>query len=213
MIKPSFLASLWSNRAITSGQPSCSRPRLAFAADDVALHAYCRTHLIDQLHPETLRFFEQYGVQLAPISRQFEVPYPQGNKLYACAASRAVPTTILFDTDMFMLQPAFLADTLRSGAVSGRPTGDWMWGMAVDAGARLTRQLIWGCPVAGLHAPAGLMLRKVCQQALWRIMGISLVRFGAIRHLRLKDVDWRKGFIRHLIKSVCPLQRIVRASK
>ena len=108
MTKPSLLAS----------------SLVAFAADDVALHTYCRSHLIDQFHPETLRFFERHGVQLTPIWPKFEVPYPQGNKLYACAATRAAPAIILFDTDMFMLQHAFLGDALRVGAVSGRPTGD-----------------------------------------------------------------------------------------
>ena len=128
---------------------------MAFAADDVALHAYCRSHLIDQLHPETLRFFERNGVQLAPISPEFEVPYPQGNKLYACAASRAAPATILFDTDMFMLQPAFLGDALRVGTVSGRPTGDWMWGKTVDAWRAAYASVDMELPRGRLARPSG----------------------------------------------------------
>ncbi|MCF7698166.1 hypothetical protein [Loktanella sp. M215] len=100
----------------------------AFAGDDIRLYGYCRAALIDQLHPATLAFFKANGVTLDEIDPGFEVIYPQGNKLYACAAPRAEPATILFDTDMFMLQPALLSETLVPGAVSGRPTGNWMWG-------------------------------------------------------------------------------------
>ena len=100
----------------------------AFANDDIRLYAYCRASLIDQLHPATLAFFRDNDVTLDEIDPAFEVIYPQGNKLYACAAPRAEQATILFDTDMFMLQPALLSQTLVPGAVSGRPTGNWMWG-------------------------------------------------------------------------------------
>ena len=100
----------------------------AFASDDVRLYAYCRDSLIDQLHPDTLAFLEAQQVTLRPISPAFAVIYPQGNKLYACADPRPEAATVLFDTDMFMLQPAMLSRTLVAGAVSGRPTGNWMWG-------------------------------------------------------------------------------------
>ncbi|RYH04344.1 hypothetical protein EU805_02955 [Salipiger sp. IMCC34102] len=100
----------------------------AFAQDDLHLYGYCRAELIDQLHPRTLAFFERNGVTLRPILPAFEVVYPQGNKLYACAESRPEPATMLFDTDMFMLQSARLSETLVPGCVSGRPTGSWMWG-------------------------------------------------------------------------------------
>ena len=100
----------------------------AFALDDIRLYGYCRAELIDQLHPRTLAFFDRNGVTLRPITPGFEVPYPQGNKLYACADPRPEQATMLFDTDMFMLQPARLSETLVPGCVSGRPTGSWMWG-------------------------------------------------------------------------------------
>ena len=100
----------------------------AFAYDEIRLYGYCRSELIDQLHPATLAFFKANNVTLDEIHPQFEVIYPQGNKLYACAAPRPEPATMLFDTDMFMLQPALLSQTLVPGAVSGRPTGNWMWG-------------------------------------------------------------------------------------
>ncbi|WP_157057575.1 hypothetical protein [Loktanella sp. 3ANDIMAR09] len=100
----------------------------AFATDDIRLYAYCRETLIDQLHPRTLGFFEANDVVLRPIAPRFEVTYPQGNKLYACADPRPEDVTMLFDTDMFMLQPARLSETIVPGCVSGRPTGNWMWG-------------------------------------------------------------------------------------
>ncbi|SEN77102.1 hypothetical protein SAMN04488003_13416 [Loktanella fryxellensis] len=100
----------------------------AFANDDVRVYAYCRAELIDQLHPATLAFCAANGVTLDEIHPAFEVVYPQGNKLFACAAPRPEPATVLFDTDMFMLQPALLSDTLQPGTVAGRPTGNWMWG-------------------------------------------------------------------------------------
>ncbi|MCF6445930.1 hypothetical protein [Nereida sp. MMG025] len=128
---------------------------MAFALDDIAIHAYCRGHLIDQLHPDTLAFFQRHGIQLDPIHPEFEVPYPQGNKLYACAASRPAPATILFDTDMFMLRPAFLGDTVRKGTVSGRPTGDWMWGKSVDEWRAAYASVDMDLPRLRLARPSG----------------------------------------------------------
>ncbi len=100
----------------------------AFATDRISIHAYCRASLIEQLHADTINWFDRTGIELAAIEPDFEVIYPQGNKLYACAAERNTPATVLFDTDMFLLRPVRLADTLVDGCISGRPTGPWMWG-------------------------------------------------------------------------------------
>lgn len=104
----------------------------AFSYENISLYAYCRAHLIEQLHPETLRFFDKMGVKLAPITPEFEVIYPQGNKLYACAAQRPEPATVLLDTDMFFLRPFMMSDTIFDRCVTGRPTGSWMWGKTVE---------------------------------------------------------------------------------
>lgn len=104
----------------------------AFSYEKTAIYAYCRDHLIDQLHPKTRAFFKDHEVVLEPISPAFEVPYPQGNKMYACAAKRPERGTVLLDTDMFFLQPCFLSDVVRQGCVSGRRTADWMWGKTVQ---------------------------------------------------------------------------------
>lgn len=105
---------------------------LAFAQDDIGIWAYCRRGLIDQLHPSTLDFLDRHGVRLEPIDPAFQVTYPQGNKLYACAAPRAAHATILMDTDMAMIRPARLAEAIHPGCVSGRNTSGWMWGKTVE---------------------------------------------------------------------------------
>ncbi|MFQ6553490.1 hypothetical protein AAD018_014230 [Aestuariibius insulae] len=104
----------------------------AFATDRISIHAYCRASLIDQLHADTVTWFERHGIELAAIEPEFEVIYPQGNKLYACAAKRQAPATILFDTDILLLRPIRLAETLVEGCISGRPTGPWMWGKTAE---------------------------------------------------------------------------------
>jgi len=104
----------------------------AFACDDLSIWAYCRENLVDQLHPNTLAFFQEQGVTLRSIAPKFDVPYPQGNKLYACADQRSCDATILFDTDMFLVTNACLSDTLHEGHVCGRKTGNWMWGETLD---------------------------------------------------------------------------------
>ncbi len=104
---------------------------LAFAYDRIGIHAYCRKALIGDLHPRTLAFFERHGVRLAAIEPGFAVPYPQGNKLYACAAERPEPATLLMDTDMMLVRPTVLGEAFRPGYVSGRHTSDWMWGRSV----------------------------------------------------------------------------------
>lgn len=104
----------------------------AFAYDDITIWAYCRDFLVDKLHPRTLAFFEDQGITLRTISPGFEVPYPHGNKLYACADQRPHDATVLLDTDMFFIRAASLSDSIRPGRVSGRPTGGWMWGDTVE---------------------------------------------------------------------------------
>lgn len=104
----------------------------AFSYEKTAIYAYCRDHLIDQLHPKTLAFFKDNDVHLEPITPKYAVPYPHGNKMYACAAKRPERGTVLLDTDMFFLQPCFLSDAIRTGCVSGRRTSDWMWGKTVQ---------------------------------------------------------------------------------
>ena len=127
----------------------------AFAQDDLALYGYCRAELIDMLHPRTLAFFKTNGVTLRPISPQFEVVYPQGNKMYACADPRPQPATMLFDTDMFMLQPMRLSETLVPGCVSGRPTGNWMWGKTPQDWAPAYESVGLGLPPARMSRPDG----------------------------------------------------------
>ncbi len=104
----------------------------AFSYEPTSIYTYCRAHLIDQLHPKTLEIFDELDVKLAPISPEFDAPYPQGNKLYACAEKRPERKTVLLDTDMLFLQPCLLSDTIKPGCVSGRRTSDWMWGKTVD---------------------------------------------------------------------------------
>ena len=36
---------------------------MAFAQDKVRLYAYCRAHLIEHLHKDTIAFFEKYGIE------------------------------------------------------------------------------------------------------------------------------------------------------
>ncbi|MBV0913169.1 hypothetical protein [Anianabacter salinae] len=128
---------------------------LAFAYDDIAIHAYCRRGLIDQLHPHTLAFFERHGVALSPIDPGFAVPYPQGNKLYACAAPREAPLTLLLDTDMMMLRPARLVDAFRKGSVGGRFTSAWMWGKTVEDWRAAYASVGMEVPRHRMHRPNG----------------------------------------------------------
>ena len=127
----------------------------AFAQDDLRLYGYCRAELIDLLHPETLAFFESTGVTLRPIEPRFEVIYPQGNKMYACADPRDEPATMLFDTDMFMLQPMRLSEVLVPGRVSGRPTGNWMWGKTPQDWAPAYESVGLALPPARMSRPDG----------------------------------------------------------
>ena len=127
----------------------------AFAQDDLRLYGYCREELIDLLHPRTLAFFKANGVNLRPIEPRFEVIYPQGNKMYACADPRDEPATMLFDTDMFMLQPMRLSETLVPGRVSGRPTGNWMWGKTPQDWAPAYESVGLALPPARMSRPDG----------------------------------------------------------
>ncbi|MBS1301385.1 hypothetical protein [Loktanella sp. SALINAS62] len=149
----------------------------AFALDDIHLYGYCRAELIDQLHPRTLKFFDANGVTLRPISPQFAVPYPQGNKLYACADDRPQPATMLFDTDMFMLQPARLSETLVPGYVSGRPTGNWMWGTGPQDWAPAYASVDLPLPRTRMSRPDGTF---TCPSISAGFVAYSDSEFGAI---------------------------------
>ena len=127
----------------------------AFSQDELHLHAYCRATLIDQLRPETRATLEALGTTLAPIEPGFQVIYPQGNKLYACAAPRSAPATVLFDSDMFLLRPALLSETLREGCVSGRPTGNWMWGVTPQDWTPAYESVGLALPPARMARPDG----------------------------------------------------------
>ena len=128
---------------------------MAFAQDKVRLYAYCRAHLIEHLHKDTIAFFEKYGIELRPITPEFAVIYPQGNKLYACADKRAEAATILFDTDMFQLRPFLLSEAFRAGCISGRPTGDWMWGKTVEEWALAYQSVGLDMPHKRMARPSG----------------------------------------------------------
>ena len=128
---------------------------LAFAYDDIGIWAYCRRDLIDRLHPGTVDFLERHGVQLEPIDPGFEVIYPQGNKLYACAAERNADATVLMDTDMMVVRPVRLADAFRPGCVSGRFTSHWMWGKTVEEWRAAYASVGLDLPRYRIHRPRG----------------------------------------------------------
>ena len=115
---------------------------LALVYDTIGIYGYCRRSLIDDIHPATWDFLKRHNVSLDPIEPEFEVPYPQGNKLYACAAPRNATATVLMDTDIMIVCQTSLSDIIFPGYVSGRMTGAWMWGGSVEGCARPTSP--WG---------------------------------------------------------------------
>lgn len=97
MIEPGYLE--WQSILL-----SCSLRE--YSLDPFKLYAYCRPDRIDKLHPYTVSYYRQNHDGIRPIPQpEFQVDYPQGNKIYACAEPRAEKTALFLDTDTVMLAP------------------------------------------------------------------------------------------------------------
>ncbi len=102
----------------------------------VALIAYVSPRSTDSLSEVTRALYVQCGVQMRPLPSAEEglwaKPYPHGNKILACAASRGSTRSLFIDTDTVCLGALTGLDLAEPDAVALVPEGLPTWGKEDD---------------------------------------------------------------------------------
>lgn len=90
-----------------------------FCKTPFAIHPYCRADRIEDLNPFTRSFLSEHTQGVQPITPEFNGEYPNGNKVYACAAPRDERFTLFLDTDMLPLREFDLSFLMRPNIAAG----------------------------------------------------------------------------------------------
>lgn len=126
--------------------------------DPARLVGYCRSGLLDGLHPETLAFMDRCEVEIRPIVNDFADGYPAGNKLVAAAAvaDGGGDWGLFLDTDTLLMRPSHFLDETVAGRVS--LCLDTVNGWSADPRAW---ELLFGTAGTAVPAPVRLLSGQV----------------------------------------------------
>lgn len=127
----------------------------------VALIAYVSPRSVDSLTPATRALYARCGVQMQPLPAADGIwakPYPHGNKILACAASRSSKRSLFIDTDTVCLAPLTGMTLQDQSAVAVVPEGLPTWGKEPDKWTRAYAFFGLAFPEDRVHLTRGRQL-------------------------------------------------------
>jgi len=98
--------------------------------------------------------FDHLSVTVEPLKTNpglWKLPYPHGNKIFACAAPRAPGTHVFLDSDMVCVAPLDFTDIAPPGTVAMVPEGTPTWGKGNDRWNRVYAHFNLAMPTDRVH--------------------------------------------------------------